>query len=96
MDDGTSFGDAVKLTDGKQDYFQKQMISYGNNVYVAIDTAFPGDDLFLAASHDGGNTFENLVSLNHKTSIPEFSFVVPILLISIISVIVFHRIHFRK
>ena len=93
---GTIFGDAIKLTDGKQDYFQEQMVSSDNNVYVAIDTAFPGDDLFLAASHDGGNTFENLVSLNHTTSIPEFPFVVPILLISVISVIVFYGIVFKK
>lgn len=66
IDSGTSFDDAVKLTDEKQDYFQKQMVSSGRNVYVAIDTAFPGDDLFLTASHDYGNTFGTLVNLNHE------------------------------
>jgi hypothetical protein len=66
MDNGTSFDDAVRLTDEKQDYFQKQMALSGRNVYVAIDTALPGDDLFLTASHDYGNTFGTLVSLNHE------------------------------
>lgn len=65
MDNGTSFDDAIKLTDEKQDYFQTQMISSGKNVYIAMDTSLPGDDLFLVASSDYGNTFGNMVNLNH-------------------------------
>ncbi|MDE1873455.1 MAG: exo-alpha-sialidase, partial [Thaumarchaeota archaeon] len=96
IDNGTTFDDAVKLTDAKQNYFQMQMISSGNNVYVAIDTALPGDDLFLASSNDNGNTFGNMVNLNHEISVPEFPFAIPILLIGIISLIVFYRMKFRK
>jgi hypothetical protein len=92
MDSGTTFNDAVKLTDAKQDYFQMQMISSGNNVYVAIDAALPGDDLFLTASNDNGNTFGNMVNLNHEISVPEFPFAIPVLLVSITSLIVFYRI----
>lgn len=96
MDSGTTFGEAVKLTDVKQDYFLVQMISSDNNVYAAMGTALPGDDLFLTASHDGGNTFGNLVNLNHEITIPEFTFAMPILLISVTSVIIFYRMKFRK
>ena len=91
MDSGTTFGDTVKLTDIKQDYFLVQMISSDNDVYAAMGTALPGDDLFLIASHDGGNTFGNLVNLNHEITVPEFTFAMPILLVSITSVIVFYR-----
>ncbi len=66
MDNGTIFDDAIKLTDEKQDYFQTQMISSGKNVYIAMDTSLPGDDLFLVASNDYGNTFGTLVNLNHE------------------------------
>ncbi|MDE1839039.1 MAG: exo-alpha-sialidase [Thaumarchaeota archaeon] len=95
-DNGTIFDDAVKLTDEKQDYFQTQMVSSGNNVYVAIDTGLPGDDLFLATSHDGGDAFDSMVNLNHEISVPEFPFAVPILLTSFVSLIVFYRLKIRK
>ena len=95
-DNGVTFGNAIKLTDSKQNYFQMKEISSGNYVYVAIDSAYPGDDLFLVSSDDGGNTFGNLVNLNHETTVPEFSFAVPVLLISSVLSIVLYRIKFRK
>lgn len=95
-DNGVTFGNAIKLTDSKQNYFQMKAVSSGNYVYVAIDSAYPGDDLFLVSSNDGGNTFGNLVNLNHETTVPEFSFAVPVLLISSILSIVLYRIKFRK
>src|SRR5574340_66160 len=91
-DNGVTFGNAIKLTDSKQNYFQMKAVSSGNYVHVAIDSAYPGDDLFLVSSDDGGNTFGNLVSLNHETTIPEFPFAVPVLLISSALLIVLYRI----
>ncbi|MDE1876801.1 MAG: exo-alpha-sialidase [Thaumarchaeota archaeon] len=95
-DNGVTFGNAIKITDSKQNYFQMKAIASGNYVHVAIDSAYPGDDLFLASSDDDGNTFGNLVNLNHEIIVPEFPFAVPILLISSVLSIVFYRIKFRK
>lgn len=95
-DNGVTFGNAIKLTDSKQNYFQMKMLSSGNNTYVAIDSAYPGDDLFLISSDDGGNTFGNLVSLNHETTVPEFPFAILVLLIGVISSIIFYRMRFMK
>lgn len=95
-DNGSTFGNAIKITDSRQNYFQMKVISSGNYVHVAIGSAYPGDDLFLVSSDDGGNTFGNLVSLNHETTVPEFPFAVPVMLIGIASVIGFYRIKNRQ
>ena len=95
-DDGITFGNAIKLTDSKQNYFQMEAISSGNYVYVAIDSAYPGDDLFLVSSDDDGNTFGNLVNLNHGIIVPEFPLAIQVLLISSVLLMVLYRIKFRK
>ncbi|MGI0092570.1 MAG: hypothetical protein ACREA8_00540, partial [Nitrosotalea sp.] len=90
-DNGLTFDDAIEITDSKHTYFQTKLMSSGNNVYVAIDSAYPGDDLFLVSSSDAGNTFGNPENLNHEITVPEFPFAIPVLLIGITSLIVFHR-----
>lgn len=95
-DGGATFGDAVKLTDSKQDYFEIKTMAHENNVYLAINSAYPGEDLFLVSSNNAGDFFGNPTNLNHETTVPEFSFVVPVLLVSITSTIIFYRAKFRK
>jgi|SRR6185312_6030278 len=68
----------------------------GGNVYVGWDMDTPGDNIYFRASNDDGNTFGNIINLNHEIKIPEFPFAMPILLTSITSLIILHRIKFRK
>lgn len=68
----------------------------GGNVYVGWDMDAPGDNIYFRASNDDGNTFGNIINLNHEIKIPEFPFAIPVLLIGIISTIVFYRVKFGK
>jgi len=75
-------------------------MSNGNNIYIAgPDYGFQdGNHIVFTSSQDGGTTFANALDLDEgaKSSVPEFSFAIPVLLISITLLIVFYRIKIVK
>lgn len=72
------------------------LASDGNNVYIA-GTGKEGHTTFTRSA-DGGNTYDNAIDLdkNSASTVPEFPFVIPVLLISITSLIVFYKIKIRN
>lgn len=75
-------------------------ISNGNNIYIAgPDYGFQdGNHIVFTSSQDGGATFANAIDLDAgaKSTVPEFSLAIPVLLFSVITVIAFYRLKFRK
>jgi predicted secreted protein with PEFG-CTERM motif len=71
-----------------------------NTIYLSgIRTGFPeGGHAFFAKSVDGGNSFNKGIDLDllPESAVPEFPFAIPVLLISIVSIIVFYKMRFRK
>jgi hypothetical protein len=74
--------------------------SNGNNIYIAgPDYAFrDGNHIVFSRSSDGGISFSNSTDFdqNSISAVPEFPFAIPVLLISITSLIVFYRMNIRK
>jgi hypothetical protein len=74
--------------------------SNGNNIYIAgPDYAFhDGNHMVFSRSTDGGISFYNSTDFdqNSISTVPEFPFAVPVMLIGIISVIAFYSVKFRK
>jgi hypothetical protein len=109
-DGGVNFGNVVNLsgnldaivqneTNQTRIYFDMpQIATSGNDIYVGwMNYYTEGDnDLFMKTSVDSGETFGNAITLNSDETIPEFPFAIPILLISITSLVIFYRIRFRK
>ncbi|MGI0060902.1 MAG: sialidase family protein [Nitrosotalea sp.] len=71
-----------------------------NTVYLTgLRPGFPeGNHVFFSKSADGGNSFDRGVDLDmlQEMPVPEFPFVVPVLLIGIVSMIIFYRIRIAK
>lgn len=102
---GETFGDIINLSEELDsvikneanstwvNFDRPQMVTSGNNVYVAwINNYEENNNIFFRTSHDGGKTFENAIILREAQSVPEFPFTIPVLLIGITSLVVFHRI----
>lgn len=70
-DNGATFGDPVDLT-GRSDSWFSQIVSSGDNVYIAGD-ASDGNMIWLKASNDDGANFGPLLTLNSGISNPEYS-----------------------
>ncbi|MGI0060189.1 MAG: hypothetical protein ACREBJ_10530, partial [Nitrosotalea sp.] len=108
-DGGVNFDNAVNLsgnldaivqneTNQTKAYFDKpQIMASGNDVYVGwINYYAEGDnDLFMKTSGDGGKTFGNAIILNRYETVPEFPFAIPILAVSLVSLLVFYKMIFR-
>ncbi|HEU5221708.1 MAG TPA: hypothetical protein VFU58_06570 [Candidatus Nitrosotalea sp.] len=100
-DGGQTLGDTTDLTDkiiiSNPGY---AMASSGNHLYiVGPEYAFKdGNHMVFSQSSNGGISFSNSIDFdqNSMSTVPEFSFVMPVLLVSIISSVVFYRIKFRK
>ncbi|MDE2589410.1 MAG: exo-alpha-sialidase, partial [Patescibacteria group bacterium] len=100
-DGGQTLNDATDLTNkiviSNPGY---AMASNGNHLYiVGPEYAFKdGNHMVFSQSSDGGISFFNSTDLdqNSMSAVPEFSFVIPVLLVSITSLVVFYRIKFRK
>lgn len=75
-------------------------MSNGNNIYIAgPDYGFQdGNHIVFTSSHDGGATFTNAIDLDAgaKSNVPEFSLAILVLLFSVIMMIAFYRLRFRK
>lgn len=98
-DGGFTFDNVVNLSlqdNATSHMYNSQIVSWENNVYVAGDTASQSRELFILASNDGGNTFGKAKNLDNASVIPEFTFAIPVLLVSIMSMIIFYRMKFRK
>ena len=108
-DNGETFGNTINLSEDLDrmakneanstwvNFDRPQMIASGNNVYIGWINNYEGNNnIFFRTSNDGGSTFGNTTLLRENQTIPEFSFAIPILLISFVSVIVFYRMKFRK
>ena len=76
------------------------MASSGNHLYiVGPEYAFKdGNHMVFSQSSNGGISFSNSMDFdqNSMSAVPEFTFAIPILLVSITSLVVFYRIKFRK
>jgi len=76
------------------------LASNGNNLYIAgPDSAFhDGNHIVFSQSSDGGISFSNSTDFdqNNISTVPEFPFAIPILLISITSIIALYGMKFRK
>ena len=74
--------------------------SNGDHVYiVGPEYAFKdGNHIVFSQSSDGGISFSNSTDFdqNSMSTVPEFPFAIPILLIGIVSIIIFFRIKLRK
>lgn len=74
--------------------------SNGNDIYIAgPDYAFhDGNHIVFSKSSNGGISFSNSTDFDQSSIsiVPEFPFTIPVLLISIISVIIFYRMSFRS
>ena len=97
-DGGTTFDDPVDIT-GRSDYILGDVESSDGNVYVAGGSLYPGDTVWFAASNNYGADFGSVMQLNNNTgmslplaNVPEFPFVIPILLASVIFINCFHKI----
>ncbi|MHB8547451.1 MAG: sialidase family protein [Nitrosotalea sp.] len=100
--------DGGRTLDGATDLTGKIVISNpgydfasdGNNIYIAgPDYAFKDSNhIMFSKSSDGGNSFSTQIDLdqNSISTVPEFPFAIPILLIGITSLLVFYRIRFGK
>jgi predicted secreted protein with PEFG-CTERM motif len=71
-----------------------------NTIYLSgIRSGFPeGSHAFFSKSIDGGNSFSKGIDLDllPEVSVPEFPLAIPILFVSIMSIIVFYRIKITK
>ena len=67
-----------------------------NNTVRWINNYEGNNNIFFRTSNDGGSTFGNTTLLRENQTIPEFSFAIPILLISIASLVVFYRMKISK
>lgn len=77
------------------------VLSLGSGVIYIAGTrpGFPeGNHEFFTRSIDSGNTFSDGIDLDMKNevSVPEFPFTIPVLFVSMISLVVFYRIKFRN
>jgi hypothetical protein len=101
IDGGQTLGNATDLTNriviSNPGY---AIASSGNNLYIAgPDYGFQdGNHIVFSQSPDGGISFSNSTDFdqNSMSTVPEFPFTVPVLLIGIVSVIAFYRVKFRK
>lgn len=65
-DTGTTFDKIHNLTGQiKSSFNVPQVVSDENNVYIAFGTWYPGNDILLVKSNNNGNSFANMVNLNH-------------------------------
>jgi len=100
-DGGQTLGDTTDLTNNivisNPGY---AMASSGNHLYiVGPEYAFKdGNHMVFSQSSNGGISFSNSIDFdqNSMSTVPEFTFAIPILLVSITSLVIFYRIKFRK
>ncbi len=65
-DNGTTFDKIHNLTgEIKYSFNVPQVVSDGNNAYIAFGTSYPGNDIMFVKSNNNGNNFENIINLNH-------------------------------
>ncbi|MGI0065849.1 MAG: hypothetical protein ACREA5_02565 [Nitrosotalea sp.] len=98
-DNGTNFDQTLNLsTNVNESSSLPMLVTTGNNVYVGWGTTFPGDDLSIQTSNNGGNSFVETIDPNmlQEATSPEFPYTIVILLISITLTIAFYRIKFRN
>jgi hypothetical protein len=68
-DNGRTFNDAIKLTDGNGSSFDTRIDASGDNVYVTwLNNKTGANQIYFRASNDTGLTFGNEVMINNKTS----------------------------
>ncbi|CUR51387.1 exported protein of unknown function [Nitrosotalea devaniterrae] len=101
IDGGQTLGDATDLTNkiviSNPGY---AMASNGNHIYVVgPEYAFKdGNHMVFSQSSDGGISFSNSTDFdqNSMSTVPEFPFAIPVLLVSVTSLVIFYRIKIRK
>jgi hypothetical protein len=68
-DNGRSFSNPIKLTDGNGSSFDSRIDASGDNVYVTwLNNKTGVNKIYFSASNDLGLTFKNEVMINNKTS----------------------------
>lgn len=76
------------------------LTSNGNHIYViGPEYGFKdGNHMVFSQSSDGGISFSNSIDFdqNSMSTVPEFPFAIPVLLVSITSLVVLYRIKFEK
>ncbi len=100
QDGGFSFGDAIDLNkqsnlSNKSSMTNAQIVTSENNVYVAGEATSPTLGILFGVGTYDGKTFDSFTNID-ADAIPEFPFTIPILLVSITSLIIFHKIKFKK
>lgn len=66
VNNGTTFDKIKNLTENIKYSFNEPQISVvGNNVYIAFGTRYPGNDILFVSSKDYGETFGDIINLNH-------------------------------
>ena len=99
MDDGNALGNttdlAGKIIISNPGY---DFVVDGSYLYLAgPDYAFKDSNhIVFSKSNDSGNSFSNQIDFdqNSMSTVPEFPFAIPILLIGITSLIIFYRLRF--
>jgi hypothetical protein len=68
-DNGRTFDDVIKLTDGNGSSFDTRIAASGDNVYVTwLNNKTGVNQIYFTASNDTGLTFGNEVMINNKSS----------------------------
>jgi hypothetical protein len=69
-DNGNSFGEEIKLSNKSSSSFNQDIAAFGNSVYtVWLEKVFSGPyRVMLATSEDGGNSFQNPISLSENAT----------------------------